>query len=192
MENKTLSRALFGVTFVLAIITFYFFIGMMTNGAPSDYDPEQMGLELLRDKKASNDNYMEKGTALYETQVKKINSNITAGVSYMRIILYLAGGLMVIFLLWGLIQTLTTDFKKGLPSLMFAGIALLAFIFAYMSAGNDVTGFEGLVKKEGMDTAKEMVSSSNFWVYGVLFVLIPGAIILVIDLIIGIVRGYTK
>ena len=110
----------------------------------------------------------------------------------MRIILYLAGGLMVIFLIWGLIQTLTTDFKKGLPSLIFAGIALMAFIFAFMSAGTDVTGFEGLVKKEGMDTAKDMVSSSNFWVYGVLFVLIPGAFILVIDLIIGIVRGYTK
>ena len=49
----------------------------------------------------------------------------------MTVILFIAGGLMVVFLLWGLISTLMTDFKKGIPSLIFVGIAILAFIFAY-------------------------------------------------------------
>ena len=193
MENKTLSRALFGVTVVLFIITFYFFYGMMANGAPKDYDPEQIGLELRDQKKASDSDYMEKGTAIFDAKVKKINNHITAGVSYMRIILFIAAILMIAFLIWGLIQTLTTDFKKGLPSIIFVAIAILAFIFAFISSGgNDVTGFDNLVKKEGLDNAQTMISSSNFWVYGVLFVLIPGAILLVVDLIIGIVRSYSK
>lgn len=178
MENKTLSRALFGVTVVLFIITFYFFYGMITNGQPDSYDPEQMGLEMLSEKVegVNKTNYLDKGEAAFNAQIKKIDSNIKAGVTYMGFILIVAGIIMVVFLIWGLVTTLMTDFKKGLPSLIFSGIAILAFIFAFAMQG-----------KMGGDMQK-----ANFWVNGLLFVLIPGAIILLVDLILGIVRGYTK
>ena len=192
MENKTLSRGLSIFALVLIIIAAYFFRGMMSNGAPEDYDPEQMGLQMYQNGDATADNYLELGQAAYEKQIQKIDSNIFYGVNYMTILLYLAGGLMVVFLIWGLVSTLMNNFKKGLPSLIFVGIAGLAFLWAFINSGSDTTGFEKLVTKEGADTAKEMVSSSNFWVSGLLFVLIPGAILLLIDLIMGIVRGYTK
>ena len=178
MENKTLSRALFGVTVVLFIITFYFFFGMMSNGQPDSYDPEQMGLEMLSEKVegVTKDNYLDKGQAAFDAQVKKIDGNIKTGVTYMGVILIIAGILMVAFLIWGLVTTLMTDFKKGLPSLIFSGIAILAFIVAFAMQGS-----------EGGD-----IQSANFWVYGLFAVLIPGAIILVVDLILGIVRGYAK
>ncbi len=192
MENKTLSRSLFGVTVVLFIVSFYFFWGMMANGAPESFDPEQMGLELYQNKEATADNYLELGEAAYEAQLSKIDGNILGGVNYMTIVLFLAGGLMVVFLVWGLITTLMNNFKKGMPSLIFVGIAALAFIWAFINSGTDTTGFENVVKKEGLDNAQAMISSSNFWVNGLFFVLIPGAILLVVDLIIGIVKGYTK
>ncbi len=178
MENKTLSRALFGVTVLLFIISAYFFFGMMTNGAPKDYDAEQMGLELIQKKEATSKDYLAKGEKLYKEKIASIDGHILTGVNYMAGVLFIAGGLMVIFLIWGLISTLMTDFKKGIPSLIFVGIAILAFIFAFAMQGKDTLGAD--------------IQASNFWVYGLLFVLIPGAIILVIDLVWGIIRGYTK
>jgi len=37
-----------------------------------------------------------------------------------------------------------------------------------------------------------MISTTNFWVSGLLFVLIPGVIILIVDLVISIIRGFAK
>jgi len=76
MENKTLSRALFGVTVVLFIITFYFFFGMMTNGKPKDYDPQQMGLEMISKDQANEGNYIELGQAAYDAKLKQIDNHI--------------------------------------------------------------------------------------------------------------------
>jgi hypothetical protein len=178
MENKTLSRALFGVTVVLFIITFYFFFGMMTNGKPKDYDPQQMGLEMISKDQANEGNYIELGQAAYDAKLKQIDNHILTGVNYMGIILLIAGAIMIIFLVWGLISTLMIDFKKGVPSLIFSGIAILAFIFAFAMQGD-----------ESLDSDMQ---KANFWAYGLFFVLVPGAAILVIDLVIGIIRGYTK
>ena len=85
---------------------------------------------------------------------------------------------MVVFLVWGLISTLMNNFKKGLPSLIFVGIAGLAFLWAFINSGTDTAGFENVVKKEGLDNAQAMVSSSNFWVNGLFFVLIALIIVL--------------
>jgi hypothetical protein len=110
----------------------------------------------------------------------------------MTIILFIAGGLMIVFLLWGLIKTLMTDFKKGIPSLIFVGIVILAFIWASINSGSDTEGFDKLVRSIGEDGAADAVSKSNFWVNGLLFVLIPGALILVADLVWSLVKGYSK
>ena len=110
-------------------------------------------------------------------QIEKIDSHILGGVTYLQIMLYIAGILMVVFLVWGLISTMMTNFKKAMPSLVFVGIAILAFIYAYANTGSDPS---------------EDVRLSNFWVNGLMFVLVPGAIFLVVDLVIGIVKGYTK
>ena len=141
MENKTLSRALFFVSVLLFIITAYFVWGMMSNGAPDSYDPDQMGVELIDQGLATNANYAEEGKKAYENKISQIEGNILAGVNYMTIILFLAGGLMVVFLLWGLIKTLRTDFKKGIPSLIFVGIVILALIWASLNSGSDTEGF---------------------------------------------------
>ncbi|MEN8927423.1 MAG: hypothetical protein ABF242_04510 [Flavobacteriales bacterium] len=192
MENKKLSRALFFVSVVLFIITAYFVWGMMSNGAPDSYDPDQMGVELIDQGLATNANYAAKGKEAYDNKVQKIEGNILAGVNYMTAILFIAGGLMIIFLLWGLVKTLMTDFKKGIPSLIFVGIVIIAFIWASANAGSDTEGFDKLVRSVGETDAASAVSKSNFWVNGLLFVLIPGAIILVVDLIWSLLRGYTK
>lgn len=192
MENKTLSRALFGVSIILFIITFYFVYGMVSNGAPESYDPDQMGVELIEQGKASNANYKEKGQEAFDKQIAKIDSNILAGVNYMQIILIIAGGLMVIFLLWGLISTLMTNFKKGVPSLIFVGIAVLAFIWASINSGSSTEGYEELLVKFPENEAGDVISTTNFWVNGLLFVFIPGIFILLIDLVWGLIKGYTK
>jgi len=192
MENKTLSRALFIVSTILFIITFYFFAGMVNNGAPDSYDPKQMGVELMDQGKASVATYKEEGQKAFDNQVKKIDSHILTGVNYMTIILFIAGGLMVIFLVFGLISTLINDFKKGIPSLIFVGISILAFIWAFSNSGGDTTGYDGLITKFGQEEASSMISTTNFWVSGLLFVLIPGVIILVVDLVISIIRGFAK
>lgn len=192
MENKTLSRALFFVSVVLFIITAYFVFSMMSNGAPDAYDPDQMGVELIDQGKATNANYAAEGKKAYENQISKIEGNILAGVNYMSVILIIAGGLMVVFLLWGLIKTLMTDFKKGIPSLIFVGIVILAFIWAFANSGSDTSGFDKLVRSVGETNAADAVSKSNFWVNGLLFVLIPGALILLVDLVWSLVKGYSK
>tara|TARA_B110000977_G_scaffold94673_2_gene125142 strand:+ start:1467 stop:2045 length:579 start_codon:yes stop_codon:yes gene_type:complete len=192
MENKTLSRALFFVSVLLFIITAYFVWGMMSNGAPDSYDPDQMGVELIDQGLATNANYAEEGKKAYENKISQIEGNILAGVNYMTLILFLAGGLMVVFLLWGLIKTLRTDFKKGIPSLIFVGIVILALIWASLNSGSDTEGFGKLVRSIGEEGAADAVSKSNFWVNGLLFVLIPGALILLVDLVWGLVKGYSK
>lgn len=192
MENKTLSRALFIVSTILFVITFFFFIGMVSNGAPDSYDPKQMGVELMDQGKASVATYKEEGQKAFEAQVKKIDSHILTGVNYMTIILIIAGGLMVVFLVYGLISTLMNNFKKGIPSLIFVGISILAFLWAFSNSGGDTTGYDGLITKFGQEEASNMISTTNFWVSGLLFVLIPGVIILIVDLVISIIRGFAK
>lgn len=192
MENKTLSRALFFVSLALCLIAAYFAWGMMSNGSPDSYDPDQMGVELIDQGLATNANYAEEGKEAYENKISQIEGNILAGVNYMTVILFLAGGLMVVFLLWGLIKTLMTDFKKGIPSLIFVGIVILALIWASLNSGSDTEGFDKLVRSIGEEGAADAVSKSNFWVNGLLFVLIPGALILLVDLVWGLVKGYSK
>ncbi|MDA9066344.1 hypothetical protein N9K26_00925 [Flavobacteriales bacterium] len=192
MENKTLSRALFIVSTILFVITFFFFTGMVSNGAPDSYDPKQMGVELMDQGKASVATYKEEGQKAFEAQVKKIDSHILTGVNYMTIILIIAGGLMVVFLVYGLISTLMNNFKKGIPSLIFVGISILAFLWAFSNSGGDTTGYDGLITKFGQEEASNMISTTNFWVSGLLFVLIPGVIILIVDLVISIIRGFAK
>lgn len=192
MENKTLSRALFFVSVLLFLITAYFVWGMMSNGAPDAYDPDQMGVELIDQQLATTDNYAAEGKKAYDNKIASIEGNILSGVKYMTVILFIAGGLMVVFLLWGLISTLMTDFKKGIPSLIFVGIVIVAFIWASINSGSDTTGFEKLVTSVGETDAADAVSKSNFWVNGLLFVLIPGAIILVVDLVWSLLKGYSK
>jgi len=192
MENKTLSRALFFVSLALCLIAAYFAWGMMSNGSPDSYDPDQMGVELIDQGLATNANYAEEGKEAYENKISQIEGNILAGVNYMTVILFLAGGLMVVFLLWGLIKTLMTDFKKGIPSLIFVGIVILALIWASLNSGSDTEGFDKLVRSIGEEGAADAVSKSNFWVNGLLFVLIPGALILLVDLVWGLIKGYSK
>lgn len=192
MENKLISRILFGVVILIFAVTFYFFYGMMKNGAPEDYDPGQLGVELIDEGKASNANYMEKGQEVYDQKIKTLEGNILNGVSFMQWMLYIAGGIMVIFLILGLVQTATSDIKKALPSLVFVVIAGLAFIYAYINSGSDTAGFDRLVAEEGQEKAGEIVSTTNFWVNGLFFVLIPGGIILLVDLVRGIIRGLAK
>lgn len=192
MENKTLSRALFFVSVLLFLITAYFVWGMMSNGAPDAYDPDQMGVELIDQQLATTDNYAAEGKKAYDNKIASIEGNILSGVKYMTVILFIAGGLMVVFLLWGLISTLMTDFKKGIPSLIFVGIVIVAFIWASINSGSDTTGFEKLVTSVGETDAADAVSKSNFWVNGLLFVLIPGFFILVIDLVWSLLKGYSK
>lgn len=177
---------------ILFLITAYFVYGMMSNGAPDAYDPDQMGVELIDQGQATTANYAAKGKEAYDNKVSTIEGNILAGVNYMTIILFIAGGLMVVFLLLGLIRTLMTDFKKGIPSLIFVGIVIIAFVWASLNSGSSTEGFDGLVRKMGEEGAGEVVAKSNFWVNGLLFVLIPGAIILVIDLVWSLIKGYSK
>jgi hypothetical protein len=165
---------------------------MVSNGAPDSYDPKQMGVELMDQGKASVATYKEEGQKAFEAQVKKIDSHILTGVNYMTIILIIAGGLMVVFLVYGLISTLMNNFKKGIPSLIFVGISILAFLWAFSNSGGDTTGYDGLITKFGQEEASNMISTTNFWVSGLLFVLIPGVIILIVDLVISIIRGFAK
>ncbi len=192
MENKIISRALFGVSIILFAITFYFFYGMMSNGAPEDYDPGQMGVELIDQGKASTADYMEKGQEAYDKKIKGLESNIQSGVGFMKWVLIIAGALMILFLLYGLFITATSDFKKAIPSLIFVVIAGAAFLWAYINAGSDTAGFERVVAEEGEEGAKSIVSTTNFWVNGLLFVLIPGAILLVVDLVKDIAKSLAK
>ena len=99
---------------------------------------------------------------------------------------------MILFLIVGLALTIMGDFKKAIPSLIFVAIALITFIYAYINSGTDVAGFDALVSKEGMEAAKPIISTTNFWVNGLMFVLIPGAALLVIDLVKDIVKGFAK
>jgi len=93
---------------------------------------------------------------------------------------------------YGLISTLMNNFKKGIPSLIFVGISILAFLWAFSNSGGDTTGYDGLITKFGQEEASNMISTTNFWVSGLLFVLIPGVIILIVDLVISIIRGFAK
>ena len=110
----------------------------------------------------------------------------------MQWMLYIAGGLMVIFLILGVLQAASSEIKKALPAIIFMAIAAIAFVYAYFNSGTDTNGFEKLVAKEGEESAKEIISTTNFWVNGLLFVLVPGFVILVVDLIRGIIRGLAK
>jgi len=190
MKNKLVTNILFGVTALIFIIAVYFLVTMTINGAPDAYKPDQMGIELIDQGKATPANYLEEGQKAYDSQVMKIENNILSGVNFMVIVLLIAGVLMIGFLLYGLINTLRHDFKKGLPSLIFSGIVLLAFVWASMNSGDDTQGFESLVSKEGEVAAKSMLSQTNFWVNGLLFVFIPGALLLIVDLVWSIIKGY--
>lgn len=190
MENKVLSRTLFGVLIIIFAITFYFTYGMMKNGAPQDYDPGQLGVELIDQGKASNANYMEEGQKVYDQKVQTLESNIYNGIQFMNWMLYIAGGLLVLFLVLGLVQTIMFDFKRALPSLIFVVISGLAFLYAYLNSGTDTKGFEDLVSQNGPEKAANIMSMTNFWVNGLFFVLIPGVIILALDLILGMIRGF--
>jgi hypothetical protein len=187
MENKLIKRVLFGISIAIFVITFYFFYGMISNGAPKDFDPAQLGVELINQGEATNANYMEKGTELYNQKVGKLEGNISAGVGFAQVILYIGAALMVVFLLYGLFVTATSDIKKALPSLIFVGVAAIGFIWAAISSGGSTEGLDGLVA--GQEDAEGILSSTNFWVGGVLALLIPGAILLVVDLIRGIIRS---
>lgn len=192
MENKIISRILFVVLVVIFAVTFYFFYGMFTNGAPKDYEPAQMGVELIDEGQASNANYMEKGQEAYDQKVESIEGTIVGGVTFMQWMLYIAGGLMIIFLVLGVIQAAMSDIKKALPAIVFMVLTGLAFLYAYFNSGTDTEGFDRLVVVEGEEKAKEIISTTNFWVNGLLFVLVPGFIILLVDLVRGIIRGLAK
>jgi hypothetical protein len=192
MNNKIVTIILKVVVGLIFILAFFFTARMMMNGKPDSYKPDQLGIELIDQGKATNANYLEKGKEAYDAISIKIESNILAGVNFMAIILIIAAILMIGFLIYGLITTLMTDFKKGIPSLIFSGIVLLAFIWAYINSGTDTTGFDSLVSKNTPEVAEGIMSTTNFWVNGLLFVFIPGVLILLVDLVWGIIRGYSK
>lgn len=189
MENKLISRVLFGISILIFVVTFYFVYGMITNGKPGDYDPAQLGAELIKTQEASNEDYMEKGLEVYNQKIETLDSNISAGVSFAQVVLYIGLGLMVVFLIYGLIVTATNDFKKALPSLIFVGVAAIGFIWALIASGGGAEGMENAVADKSPEEASSIISMTNFWVGGVMVLLIPGAILLVVDLIKGIIRS---
>lgn len=192
MENKLISRVLFGISILIFVITFYFVYGMITNGAPGKYDPAQLGVELINQGEATNANYMEKGQEIYDQKVGALESNISAGIGFAQILLYIGVGLMVVFLVYGVVTTAMNNFKKAIPSLIFVGVTLLGFIWAMISAGGSTEGIENIVADKSPEEASSILSMTNFWVGGVMFLLVPGFILLVVDLVLGIVRSSSK
>lgn len=196
MENKILSRSLFGVSVLIFVIAFYFFYGMMKNGAPSSFDPDQMGAELYEAGKADNGNYRALGQEAFDKQVKKINSHIYGGVTFLEILLIIAAGLMVLFLIYGVIVSAMADIKKALPAILFSGLAIITLLLAFVMGGDSSEGLEASMNKiaasDGIDAAKAAVSTTNFWVVGLLIILLPGVALLLIDLVKDIVKGLAK
>lgn len=186
MENKLLSRILFGVRVVIIAVAAYFFYGMLTNGKPSDFDPAQIGVELIDEGKATNANYIEKGQEVADQKVRKLEGNITTGISFMQWVLYIAGGLLGLFLLYGVVLNATMDFKRALPSILFVLVAAIALIIGMtmQSPSESDTAILG--------ASEEVITQTNFWVYALMAVLIPGVILLVLDLVWGIARSFTK
>jgi hypothetical protein len=189
MENKLISRVLFGMSILIFVITFYFVYGMITNGTPQKYDPAQLGIELINSGEATNANYIEKGQALYERKIGDLEGNISAGIGFAQFVLYLGVGLMLIFLIYGLYVTATSDIKKAIPSFIFVGLTIIAFIWAAISAGGSTEGLESAVADRSAEDASSILSMTNFWVGGVMILFVFGSIILVVDLIKGIVRS---
>lgn len=189
MENKLISRVLFGISILIFVITFYFVYGMITNGAPEKYDPAQLGVELINSGDATNANYMEKGQELYDQKVGTLEGNISAGISFAQVVLYVGVGLMVIFLIYGVVTTAMNDIKKAIPSLIFVGLTVIAFIWAAISAGGSTEGLQNVVADKSPEEATSILSMTNFWVGGVMILFIVGSILLVVDLVKGIVRS---
>ncbi len=192
MENKLISRVLFGISILIFVITFYFVYGMITNGAPQKYDPAQLGVELINSGDATNANYIEKGQELYDQKVGALEGNISAGIGFAQIILYIGLGLMVIFLIYGLITTAISDIKKAIPSLIFVGLTVIALIWAAISSGGSVEGLQGVVADRSPAEAESALSLANFWVGGVMILFIVGSILLVVDLVVGIIKSSLK
>lgn len=189
MENKLISRVLFGTSILIFVITFYFVYGMITNGKPEDYDPAQLGVELIDKGEATNANYMEKGEEIYNQKVGTLESNISTGIGFAQVILYIGVGLMLVFLIYGLYVTATNDIKKAIPSLIFVGLTVIAFIWAAISSGGSTEGLETAVADRSAEDAASVLSMTNFWVGGVMILFVVGSILLVVDLVKGIVRS---
>ena len=191
MENKSLSRILFIISTLLFVVTIYFVYGMFSNGDPGALDPNQMGLELVEQGKDAEADYYTVGQEAYEKQVSKIGNNIQSGIVFMYIMLAIAGISMIIFLLWGVIKTMMTSVKKALPSLVFVGITLITIIVGYLFSSESTEGFEGVVRTYGED-AGSVMATTTFWVYGILSLFFAGILILIVDLLVGIIKGFTK
>lgn len=189
MENKLISRVLFGISILIFVITFYFAYGMITNGSPQKYDPAQLGVELIDSGEATNANYIEKGQDLYDKKVGALEGNISAGIGFAQVILYIGVGLMLIFLVYGLFVTATNDIKKAIPSFIFVGLTVVAFIWAAISSGGSTEGLETAVADRSAEEASSILSMTNFWVGGVMILLVGGSILLVVDLVKGILRS---
>jgi len=70
MENKLLSRILFGFVAIIFVVSIYFFIGMSVNGHPDSYKADQMGIELVDQGEATTANFMEKGVEARDKKSK--------------------------------------------------------------------------------------------------------------------------
>ena len=189
MENKLISRVLFGMSILIFVITFYFVYGMITNGKPSDYKPDQLGVQLLDKGEATNANYKELGLELFNQKVGTLESNISTGIGFAQVVLYIGVGLMLIFLVYGLFVTATNNIKKAIPSLIFVGLTIVAFIWAAISSGGSTEGLETAVADRSAEDAASILSMTNFWVGGVMILFVGGSILLIVDLVKGIVKS---
>ena len=184
MENKLLSRILFGFVAIIFVVSIYFFIGMSVNGHPDSYKADQMGIELVDKGEATTANFMEKGVEARDKKVKSIEATILNGIGFMQILLWIAGILMVLFLVLSTVMTAVNNPKKAIPSGIFIAITVITFIYAFANSGSDTEGFSGVTP--------EVMSTTNFWVSGFILILIVGGAIFLVSLLWDIIKGFAK
>lgn len=184
MENKLLSRILFVFVSLVFVVSFYFFVEMMSNGHPDDYKADQMGIELVDAGDATTANFMEKGKEARDAKVKSLEANILNGIGFMQILLWIAGILMAGFLAFSTVMTAINNPKKAIPSLIFILVAGITFVWSFANSGTDTTGFKGVTE--------EVMSTTNFWVNGFIFILLIGGVLFLFSLLWDIIKGFAK
>ena len=75
MNNKIVSIIMKVIVAIIVIITSYFTVTMMANGKPDAYKPDQLGIELIDQGKATNANYLEKGQEAFDAISIKIEKH---------------------------------------------------------------------------------------------------------------------